>query len=214
MPWINVTGRLVEMPGNTTNRDLNLIKDCANGSERAWEELYSRFAPLVRSVVKRKLWFAPNEVEDVTQMVFAALVDSLEKYDGSVSLARYICMIAERICIQEYRKNFAAKRDGETVPVEHHDRADSEEVSVRTLSHESPESLMETGQLTEILKRSLRALDSDCRRLLRLRYFNEMSYKEISLEIGDMENTLSVRARRCLDSLRALCHELMREKPK
>jgi RNA polymerase sigma factor (sigma-70 family) len=199
------------MTDRISQQDRLLIDECVKGSEKAWEELYFKHLPLVRSVVRRKLWFAPNEVEDATQMVFASLVDSLENYDATVSLARYICVIAERVCIQQYRRASAAKRDGVTIPVEHHDGTDEQGALITPREEESPESMVEDGQLKAILKRSLRALDMDCRKLLKYRYHDEKPFKVISQMMDASENTLAVRVRRCLDSLRAIYNRQMRE---
>ncbi len=192
------------------NQDMELIHRCVNGSEEAWKELYSKYVSLVRSVVKRRLWFAPNDVEDLSQTVFASLVDSLGNYDGSVSLARYICLIAERACIQQYRKFTAAKRDAQTVVVESHDRTD-EEAHVPQMDEDSPEELLEKSELAGFLKVSLRALDPECRRLLKYRYYDELRFKEISIRMKASENTLTVRARRCLEALKGILHEQMRK---
>lgn len=190
------------------NQDMELIHRCVNGSEEAWNELYNKYVSLVRSVVKRRLWFAPNDVEDLSQTVFASLIDSLGKYDGSVSLARFICVIAERACIQQYRKFTAAKRDAQTMNVESHDRTD-EEAHVPKVEEDSPETLVEKSELAGMLKVSLRALDPDCRQLLKYRYYEELRFKEISVKMNASENTLTVRARRCLEALKGILHGRM-----
>jgi RNA polymerase sigma factor (sigma-70 family) len=49
----------------------------------------------------------------------------------------------------------------------------------------------------------LRALGAACRELLKLRYFDELSYREISQQLGASDNTLAVRSKRCLAELSA-----------
>ena len=58
------------------DRDIQLVRECVGGSEQAWKEFYSRFVGLVRSVVRRHMGPNAQEVDDVTQSVFVALIPS------------------------------------------------------------------------------------------------------------------------------------------
>lgn len=190
--------------------DLALVRACLSGSEQAWEDLYCRYGALVKSMVKRHLHRpAAWELEDITQSVFAALIPALKRYDAAYSLSRFVCVIAERVCIQEYRHNRAAKRAGQSESVDHHD-GDEGGTSLPS-KDPSQEDLLSQHQAKDLLRRALKQLDSPCKELLRLRYIEELPYREISKMLGASENTLTVRARRCLNELSAAyAHELIR----
>ncbi len=180
-----------------------------NGSERAWSEFYGKHVGLVRSVVRRKIGATSHELEDMTQETFAALVSSLNSYNPDFSLARFVCTIAERICIQHFRKSTAAKRDAETRPVDHHDGG--EEGAERVASHiGSVEDRLAQSQLAVILRAGLRRLDEKCRDLMKLRYYEELPYEEISKMVGVPKKTLAVQVMRCIDQLRVDFHRLVR----
>jgi len=191
------------------NDDDLLIKQCLAGYEPAWVDLYRRYCPLVKNVVRRQR-VSPQDLEDVTQDVFAQLVSSLARYDRSYSFSGFVCMIAERVCINEYRKAKRFKRDAPTDPIDHHD-GDEQGLLIVTSDADCQDEKLSEAQLLEALRQALRGLGSKCRELLRLRYYNEMPYNEIASILGASENTLTVQARRCIDQLRAIWDELMRE---
>jgi RNA polymerase sigma-70 factor (ECF subfamily) len=197
------------MVNPTEWKDALLVRECLSGSEQAWTEFYCRFVGLVRSMVRRQLGRGGWDLDDVTQSVFTALIPALRNYDAAYSLSRFVCVIAERVCIQEYRQSRAAKRAGQCDPIE---RLDSREPVTRDLGSEieSPERQLSQREMIEILRRAMTRLSSECWELLKLRYFDELPYKQIAQILGASENTLTVRARRCLGELTANYYEFLR----
>ena len=202
--------KLVESPLNPVGKmtrksglpDGDLVRECLEGSEQAWENLYRSYAGLVRNVVRSKWKSFFQDSDDITQSVFLSVLASLETYDPKYSLSRFICVIAERECLQEYRRRKTAKRDAETVPVEHHDCGNGEAVAIPS-SFASQEAQLTEGQLTHLLKLALADLGDRCRELLTLRYFEDLPYKEIGKIVGVNEGALRVRVSRCLEELTA-----------
>lgn len=192
------------------NDDDLLITQCIAGYERAWADLYRRYFPLVRNVVRRQKGLSPQDLEDVTQNVFEHLISALETYDRSYSFSRFVCIIAERACINEYRKAKAKKRAAPTDPVDHHDGSEDGAL-VLASDADCQEEKLSHAQLLDILRRALRSLGERCRELLRLRYYEEMPFNEITKILGASENTLTVQARRCIEQLRAIWDEMMRK---
>jgi RNA polymerase sigma-70 factor (ECF subfamily) len=146
-------------------------------------------------------------VEDFTQSTFLALATSLNNYDSMHSLTRFVCVVAQRVLIDEYRRTKAAKRDAETESVEHHD---SNEEGTRMVQSEleSPDRQMERAQLVSHLRGALGGLDPRCRELIHLRYYDELPFSEIAAIVGLTENTLTVQTRRCLEKLKAVYKDL------
>ena len=200
-----------EIMGNRDREsDIKLVEQCLKGSEQAWSRFYQKHIGLVRNVVRRKVGAASHDLEDMTQETFAALVSSLDSYNPDFSLARFVGTIAERICIQNYRRSAAAKRDAETRPVDHHDGGD--EGAERLVSRSSsPEERVVQSQLVIVLRAGLKRLDERCRDLLKLRYYEELPYEEISKMVGAPKRTLAVRVMRCIDQLRAGYRRLVRK---
>jgi RNA polymerase sigma factor (sigma-70 family) len=200
------------MDKTSYTEDRLLVKQCMAGSESAWSEFYSRFVGLMRAVVKKHGARSPQDIEDVTQSAFLALTSALSTYDAEQSLARFVCLVTERVLIDEYRKSKAAKRDCQTESL---DRSDSAEQRHLDTSEDSAlqDELMERAQLASRLRVSLRSLDGKCRELLTLRYMDERSFKEIAEQMGASENTVTVQTRRCLDSLKIKFKQSDRREP-
>jgi len=193
------------MPNHKASRDSSLIGECVAGSESAWTEFYHRYIGLVRNVVKRKGVWNPPDVDDMCQTVFAELIPALKNYDSAYSLARFVSTIAERACIQEYRRSVTAKRYHERDPADENETGLN--ASISSSGIHSPEDQLARTELLEGLRRGLRGLDSPCRQLLTMRFFEDLSYKEIAGILGATENTLSVRLKRCLQALRTNCRD-------
>lgn len=198
------------MDNLTQNPDVLLVKECLAGSDRAWSDFYSQYFPLVRHTVRRQRQFSPSDVEDMTQKVFVNLMSALDTYDPTYSLARFVCVVAQRVCIDEYRKSKTAMRDAPTVPIDLNDGSEEGSWVVASKAEHQEEELSQ-AQLLTILRHALRDLGTKCQELLQMRYFEELPYKRIMEVIGSTENTLVIRVRRCLDELRAVWDELVRK---
>ena len=196
------------MGGPYEERDARLVQECLAGSELAWELFYGRYIGLVRVIVRRKVGAYIRDLEDMTQNVFAALVSSLESYDPRYPLDAFVSTVAQRVCIQEYRRITTAKRDAETNPVDHHDGG-QEGAKTLISAFPSQEDEVARSQFAAILQGGIRMLDAKCRELLRLKYYDELSYHRISQIKRTPANTLAVKTKRCMDELRASCHRLL-----
>lgn len=188
---------------NKEDKDYLLVQQCLMGSETAWREFYSKFVNLVKTVIKRKApVLSPTDLQDVVQCVFLELTSALNNFSRGNSLSGFVCMISERVTIDQYRKTVAAKRAGAVESIDHHD-GDDEYATTVTADTPLQDTQMEQAELAERLNDSLQRMDEKCRNLLRMRYLNELSFNEISRETGVAENTLMVQTRRCLDKLRS-----------
>jgi len=125
-------------------------------------------------------------------------------------LPRFISMVTERVCIQDYRRTTAVKRDAQTDPVNHHDSSDETCLTLKSPEY-SQEKMLVKEEIVKILRVAVRSLGHECRELLKLRYFEELPYKEITKILGSSENTLTVKTRRCLEELRGNYHQLERK---
>jgi RNA polymerase sigma factor (sigma-70 family) len=196
----------MDKAGSRAQDDLRLVKACLTGSEHAWREFYARFIGLMRSVVRKHRKLTEEDVQDITQAAFLSLTAALHTFDPEQSLPRFVCVITERVLIDEYRKAKAAKRDADVEAIEH---TDPREHTRLALAHgdELQDSRMERAELVSRLKVALKNLNSRCKQLITLRYLEERSFKEISDIVGASENTVTVQTRRCLDSLRTTFEE-------
>ena len=192
------------------NQDNLLVGSCLTGSEEAWNQFYARYVGLVRNIVRRKLGYLVDDVDDVTQNVFANLVSSLPNYDRKYSLIKFISTIAERACIQEFRSLTASKRDANWEPLDLHDGGIDAGKSVKS-NEPSQEERLAWEQRVVILRTAMNSLDPKCRRILRLRFYEELAYKEMSEIIDTPANTLAVQTKRCVHELAEVYHRILRK---
>jgi RNA polymerase sigma factor (sigma-70 family) len=184
------------------NEDTLLVNDCIAGSEEAWRKFYSKYIGLMRNVARKFRGSSGMDSEDIVQSAFLTLSTALQSFDGNSSLSHFVCMITERVLIDELRKGNAAKRKAETQPVEHLEKSDDGSM-VLASEHDSQEMVLEKAQVSLKLRKALSTIDEKCRNLLNMRYFQDMSFAEISGILGINENTLNVQTRRCLEKLRS-----------
>jgi RNA polymerase sigma factor (sigma-70 family) len=199
---IDSVGSSMFMVNKTETRDHLLVRQCLSGSDSAWQDFYSRFIGLMRRVVSEKASLSPEDVDDVVQSAFLSLASGLEKYDFRQSLPRFVCLITERVMVDELRKRNAAKR-GTLNRIEQYDEASQAAIEETKSNTELQDEQMERAQLFLSVRESLNELDPRCREVLRLRYFNELSFSEIGASLGASENTVTVRTKRCLEKLRS-----------
>ena len=191
-------------------RDRLLVRQCLEGSKAAWDEFYDRYLLLVRKVIHSHLRCREPDMQDMVQNVFLALFTALRTYDHRYPLSRFVWVVGERVCIDEYRKNVASKRDGEHVPVNHHDHGDEATTMVRS-DLDPQEDQVSKAELVHLLRLAFRRLGDRCRELLRLRYIEELSFKEIVPLLGGKEKSLAVQAGRCMDELKTVYDQGQRE---
>lgn len=196
------------MHRRSESEDQALVAKCLDGSEDAWKDFYARFVGLIRAVVRKCGRPGPADVEDMTQSTFLALATALRNYDVAQSLPKFICLVAKRVAIDEYRKTRAVKRDGE---VQVNVDGDEEAVSPFAAESDRLDERLEKAELVQRLRAALSSLDVKCRDLITQRYFRELSFKEIAQSVGVTENTVTVQTRRCLDSLKAKFKRLGRQ---
>ncbi len=215
----NVVSKEIKAPGSTESvldtrrsKEHDLVRECLAGSEDAWRDLYSRYVFLMRSVVTRNGRLSNEDVEDITQTAFLSLTTALKSYDFTHTLSRFVCIITERVLVDEYRSRSAAKRNGQTEPMDVSDPSCEEQVSARA-DTELQDVRLEKAQECSRVRTALKELDPRCRRLLELRYYNEIPFTEIARTAGTSKNTLIVRARRCLEKLRARFDVLLQRGP-
>jgi RNA polymerase sigma-70 factor (ECF subfamily) len=191
-----------------------LIRRCNQGDARAWEEFYARYRPKIECALRRRNLDRRRDVEDLVQKVFLTLFKALQTYDPSKSLEAYILEITRRVSVSEFRERVAQKRGGDN-PVNlglnlHDCDEDGQRVTLASREND-PEGLLQKAQEAGLLRRALQRISESCRKLLRLRYEDELAYAEIAGVLGLKEPTLRVQVQRCLSSLSRSYAELTPE---
>ncbi len=73
-----------------------------------------------------------------------------------------------------------------------------------------PETVEDHPQRRELMRKALTKLDEKCRRMLILKYFNNMSMEEIMLETGaKSREVVRTQKKRCMKKLKTITVEMM-----
>ena len=198
------------MVSRETSQDKDLVRECLSGSQDAWNVFYCKYERLIKSVIRRQLRFFEEYLEDVCQDVLLELVTALKTYDSSHSLTKFVCIVTERVCIDHYRFSNAEKRSAKTQSL---DQQNSDHLETTALISNAtlPDELVSSAQLVKYLRICIRRLSSKCREILKMRYEQDLPFKQIGANLGVTENTVTVQARRCLDELRVQYSEIERK---
>jgi RNA polymerase sigma-70 factor (ECF subfamily) len=186
------------------SEEQELISRCLQGDERAWEEVYRRHYGQVKRIIGWRRWgFSPVEVEDGIQEVFLQLVRSLPSFRGDASLSTFLTRLARNRCISHLRRKTALKRGKEELAGAPND---SKEDRMAALADPDPgpENRVMVSFEASQMARALEQLSEDCRRILRLRYYRQLSYNEICSTLGLPLGTVCSRLKRCLTRLASL----------
>ena len=152
------------------------IRQANRGDERAWAKLVGEFQALVYSIARRTR-LSDSDCDDVFQATFLALFRNLDKIADPQTLPKWISVTAAR---ESFRLSRLAEKTSTQESLE--DVLASEDLAVDSQAEEALE--------TESLHRALIELGGKCEPLLRMLYFDERPYREItealSMSIGSI----------------------------
>jgi RNA polymerase sigma-70 factor (ECF subfamily) len=185
-----------------------LIDYAIDGVEQAWNEIYRRYHGRVKRVVAWQKWgFRPAEVEEVTQEVFLELIKALPNFRQEASLATFLTRLTKNKCISILRRKGAQKRAKEEFGFVFEEKK-SDDDDERFLHVEStmgsPEDELIFDEDSIELMKSLKQLSAECRDIIKKRYYDDLSYKEICDELGLPLGTVCSRLKRCLLRLKEI----------
>jgi RNA polymerase sigma-70 factor, ECF subfamily len=179
-----------------------LVSQCLCGCQSSWRELYARIENTVNYIVRWKRWgFSPVQMEEIAQEVLNNCISCLDTFDFNCSLETFVSTITKNKCVSELRRLSAAKRAGDrsTVPLQEYDCIPgSAETQERRLVH---------AEERRELAAALRQMDENYKTILRMRYYEERSYKQIAARLNIPAGTVASRLKRSLTHLKRKIEE-------
>jgi RNA polymerase sigma-70 factor (ECF subfamily) len=183
--------------------EAQLLARCRRGDAAAWNELFDRhYAAAGRFVFQLASDFTREDVEEVCQEVFLAVIKNLHSFQGDSQFQTWLFRIAANKARDFREKQHAAKRGGGQVPFSL--QAEDSETGL-TIDPPSPAAPPDLDLLkverAELVREALDQLGEPCREIIELRYFGDLSYEELSNELRLNPKTVSSRLSKCLDKL-------------
>jgi RNA polymerase sigma factor (sigma-70 family) len=172
-----------------------LIAAVRRGSDRAFEELYSRYRGRLGAYIFG-LVGDHGRSEDIAQEVFISALRRLRNTERPIAFKPWIYEIAKNACIDEFRRTRRVRE----VPLEADD-GDTAPERVLPARGQSPDLAVERKQSLTDLRGAFHGLSENHRKIIVMREFDGLSYGQISEQLGMtrpmVESTL-FRARRRL----------------
>ncbi|HSO97741.1 MAG TPA: sigma-70 family RNA polymerase sigma factor [Solirubrobacteraceae bacterium] len=162
-------------PPQQTLTDHELVAAARRGSDRAFEELYRRYAGRIRGYVAG-LVGDPGRAEDLTQEIFLNAVRRLRATETPVAFKPWVFEIARNACIDEFRR----VRRGPEVTLEPNEL---EEVT-HPAAAPPPEVAVAARQQLDDLRGAFWGLSPQQHRLLVLRELEGRSYDDIGSRLA------------------------------
>ncbi|ULC60505.1 sigma-70 family RNA polymerase sigma factor [Flaviramulus sp. BrNp1-15] len=141
-----------------------------------------------------------NDAEDITIQTFSKAFDKIETFDENYKFKTWLTTISKNIHIDLLRK--------EKHSISQVISKDNREVLQILDESPSPEDKLITEQHLAKLLRDIKKLKPHYQEVINLRYFQELSYKEISKELKEPINNVKVKLLRA----KKLLAEIIRDK--
>jgi len=177
------------------------IQNAKSGQQLAFSNLLDTFW---NDVYSFQLLRTKNELEaeDITIETFSKAFDKINSYKEEFVFKTWLITISKNLHIDLLRKQ---KRSLENNTFSYQNTTGESEVLDSTPSAE--DQLIQQQNLADLLT-EIKKLKPAYQKVINLRYFNEMSYAEMALELGEPVNNIKVKALRA----RKLLSELIRNK--
>tara|TARA_Y100001968_G_C19366125_1_gene722601 strand:- start:835 stop:1419 length:585 start_codon:yes stop_codon:yes gene_type:complete len=175
--------------------DSELVSSYIKGDEKSLEILIKRHKQRIYSFIYSKV-LDRDLTEDVFQDTFIKVIRTLKlgNYNEQGKFVSWVMRIAHNLVIDHFRKN---KR----IP-KFENSYDFDIFSVLSDSSLDAEKSMIKSQIINDVKKLIEYLPNDQKEVLKYRFYNDMSFKEISDKTGVSINTSLGRMRYALINLR------------
>ena len=178
--------------------DFKLIRAAVDeGDEKAYAELMHIYKKPVYHVVL-KMVRNQDDAEDLTIEAFAKAFRNLHKFNPEYAFSTWLFRIATNNCIDFIRKNKI-----KTMSIDSAIKVDNgDEITIDFRDNDlNPAEHAIRNQKIEIMRQVVDNLPDKYRRLVSLRYFDELSYEEIATELKAPLGTVKAQLHRARELL-------------
>lgn len=159
-------------------QDYELVQKALQGDEKAFARLLSRYKDTIYFMLLKML-NNRSDAEDLTLEAFGKAFKNLHQYSPTYAFSTWLFKIASNNCI-----DFLRKKKGVTISIENdNEQLEMSETAKLKSKDLNPEERMIRKQKAILLHKVVRRLKPHYQTLVELRYFNELSYEEIAMEL-------------------------------
>lgn len=169
--------------------DEELMARAAAGSDRAFEELYRRYARRLKGFFFLQLGGDEELAADATHDVFLRAYEALSRYQEGRSVSTWLFTIAYNICRNHYRNNAYEAQLLATLDAE-------------PISEQQIEVQLDEATLDEALAQVLAELPAPLHQIFSLHYQEELTIPQIAEIVGVPEGTIKSRLHKTMNIIR------------
>lgn len=162
----------------------HLLKEEKSIAEKAFSELYSRYATGIYAFCRRFLGNI-EEAQDIFQETFMKFHQRAKQLDKTTNVRGFLYVIARNLCIN-------------------HTRTHKYSVVYEDYMNVKFENRMESDEILNLIKSSIELLPDDLKEAFILKEYNGMSYKDIAEITNSNYNTVRIRLFRAKKKLRSI----------
>ena len=179
----------------TDPSDKVLIDGCRAGDAQAWDQLINKYQRLVMSV-PLSFGFDTTEAEDIAQITFTILMQSLDNLRNVEHLGSWLYTVAQRHTWRSLKRN--QKNAPEVI--------DDNLAESRVVFGREGLNDLERWELADWLNQGLHRLGQRCQELLMALYFDpdEPDYAQIAKRLKMAVGSIGPTRARCLKTLQQL----------
>lgn len=185
-------------------KDFLLVNQAKEGDQKAFAELMKRYRKSVYHMIL-KMVKNTDDAEDLTIEAFAKAFKNLKKFNPDYTFSTWLFRIATNNCI-----DFIRKKRLDTMSISStytDDNGENVGIDIRDTNLDPQEEAIK-HQKIEIVRNIVTKLPPKYQILVKLRYFQELSYEEISQELGAPLGTVKAQLHRA----RELLYDLVKNK--
>jgi len=185
----------------TERTDDQLIESFASGNNQAFDVLLGRHQSRVYNFIFSILKDAALS-DDAFQETFVKAITTIKqgRYNADGKFSSWILRIAHNIVIDHYRQT----KNESTVSAS---QTEYDVFNRRDLAEETIEDMMVDVNIRDDVRHLVRSLPAEQRQVLVMRYYRDMSFKQIAEKTGVSINTALGRMRYAILNLRRMARE-------
>lgn len=159
-------------------KDFELVMQALDGDQKAYAVLMDHYRDAIYFMLL-KMVNNPSDAEDLTIEAFGKAFNNIKQYTPNFAFSTWLFKIATNNAI-----DFMRKKKASNLPLEHtNENEETIPISVNSDLPDPEENLI-IKQKVKLMRNVVLKLKPRYRKLIELRYFQELSYEEISDELG------------------------------
>lgn len=171
------------MANYSSHTDNELMQLIVERDSLAFSELYDRYNRMLVNYFYKMLWQDEEKSQDFMQDLFTKIVEKPKSFDIKRNFKTWMFSVANNMCKNEYRKQVVRKNTSYNL---------DESYQIKDTAMNAMDSLQDT-QFSEKLTVELAKLDEKQKSTFVMRYFQDLSIKEIAETLECSEGTIKSR---------------------